>query len=613
MNRSAAADRISLAHAVLFLLSALPALYTFVAVQYAAITVPFWDHVELIRWIASWYDGSFRFSSLWEPHNHTRPFVYRFVMLFNAVLTDWDIRSEYVYMYLALYGTFACHIWALNRVTVGAVRGIAYPIALLLASLILFSPVGHNNHWWSMMFQLNATNLFVAFGLLMPFIRPQRWSSHVSAAVSCWLATYTLTNGFFAVLAVGLVFQFSTAELQRPNRWAIFWGGNLLALLACYLPGITMSTSAAHPTLLQVAQFSLTYLGAPLGGLLWFPYQNMFDVPLPITANAVCGTLLLASCAALCWHARARLREQHSAAMILFGFGIFAIVSALATGWGRAAFDEYGVAAGNSSRYTIFGAYLMVGQLYYLAAGFAGGWWSNMVPPVSLQRHVVMVTAAFVFLSTVSYGRAVNVYIHAHRFNKTLFDAFPWGLQPTVQDKFIHPNPEMVVHLKRDLQRLELGPYNNRQFSRKTLTIGEFRKVGLLSGSREIAQRFIATDDGLKAVAITLVTPNGEQSNGTIEWKVTEIGRDQLLASGALDVAHIADWETVRLKLPYLGASKGHEYQVALTAETDDVHALGVALYTPSPGHNEILTIKERSGTLKTENLSVALRTEYAK
>lgn len=30
---------------------------------------------------ASWYDGNFRFSSLWEPHNQTRPLVYRFVML----------------------------------------------------------------------------------------------------------------------------------------------------------------------------------------------------------------------------------------------------------------------------------------------------------------------------------------------------------------------------------------------------------------------------------------------------------------------------------------------------------------------------------------------------
>jgi len=67
--------------AMLLLLAALPALCTSVAIQYAAITVPFWDHTELIHWIASWHDGSFRFSSLWAPHNQTRPLVYRFVVL----------------------------------------------------------------------------------------------------------------------------------------------------------------------------------------------------------------------------------------------------------------------------------------------------------------------------------------------------------------------------------------------------------------------------------------------------------------------------------------------------------------------------------------------------
>jgi len=600
---------VSMLRAMLFLLAALPAIYNFVAIQYASITVPFWDHTELIRWIASWYDGNFRFSSLWEPHNHTRPLVYRIVMLFNAVLTDWDIRSEYIYMYAALYGTFACHIWALQWVTAGAVRGMVYPLALFLASLILFSPVGHNNHWWSMMFQLNAANLFIAFGLLIPFIRPQCWSSHVSAAVSCWLAAFTLTNGFFAVLAIGLVFQLSATQLLRPSRWTLFWGGNLLALLVCYLPGITLSTSSVHPTLLQLAQFCLAYLGTPLGGLLWFPFPNMFDIPLPIATNAICGTLLLASGAALCWHARAQLREQDSAALILFGFTIFAMVSAVATGWGRAAFDEYGVSNANASRYSIFGAYLMLGQLYYLAAGFAHGWWNH----VGLRRIAALSATAFVLLSVVTYVRAVNVYDNAHNFNKTLFYAYPWGLQPTAQDKFIHPNSESIKRLKSDLQRLELGPYSSRTFNSQALPIGEFSKVGLLSGSRQIVQRFNSTEDGLKAVVVMLITPNGKQKDGNIEWQISEVGAAQPVARGTLNAARIHNWEEVRLKLPYLSDSKGREYQLALSAKADDAHGLGVAMYKPVAGNNAPLTSYEQCGASKTENLSMALRMDYTK
>ena len=167
MNSQLAIRGVSMLRLMLFMLAALPALYIFVAIQYSAITVPFWDHTELIRWIASWYDGNFRFSSLWSPHNQTRPLVYRFVMLFNAVLTDWDIRSEYIYMYMALYGIFACHVWALHQMAADAIIKMVFPLVLLLVSLVIFSPVGHNNHWWSMMFQLNAANLFITFGMLM--------------------------------------------------------------------------------------------------------------------------------------------------------------------------------------------------------------------------------------------------------------------------------------------------------------------------------------------------------------------------------------------------------------------------------------------------------------
>ncbi|MDP2025017.1 hypothetical protein [Sulfuriferula sp.] len=599
----------SLLRGMLFLLAALPALYVFFAIQYASITVPFWDHTELIHWLASWYDGNFRFSSLWAPHNQTRPLVYRLVMVFNAVLTDWDVRSEYIYMYLALYGIFACHVWALHRVTAGALRKTVYPLALLLASLILFSPVGHNNHWWSMMFQLDAANLFIAFGMLTLFLRPQRWSSHISAAVACWLASYTLTNGIFAMLAIGLVFQLSATRLLHPTRWTLFWGGNLFVLLVCYLPGITLSTSPTHPTLLQLAEFFLAYLGAPLGGLLWFPYRNMFDIPLPIATNAVCGGLLVASSAMLCWHARTRLREQHGAALILFGFTIFAMVSALATGWGRAAFDEYGVSNANASRYTIFGAYLMLGQLYYLAAGFAHGWWNN----ARLRCIAVICAMAFVLLSMVTYDRAVKVYVDAHNFNKTLINAYTWGLQPTAQDKFIDPYPGSVKRLKRDLQRLELGPYNSRQFNRQSLPVGEFNKVGLLSGSRQIAQYFTATEDGLKAVAVTLVTPNGKRTAGSIEWQVTEVGTAQPVARGTLNAARIQDWEEVRLKLPYLSDSKGREYLLALSAKSDDAHGAGVALYAPAINSKPTLVVTEQAGSTKMESLSMALRMDYTK
>jgi len=609
MNRSALEYAAPLLRAMLLTLAALPPLYVFLAIQYSAITVPFWDHAELIRWLDSWSEGSFQYSSLWAPHNHTRPLVYRIVMVFNALLTDWDIRSEYIYVYLALYGTIACHVWALRRITAGAVRGTVLPLAVLLVSLVVFSPVGHNNHWWSMMFQLNAANLFIALGMLLPFVGPQDWRNHVGAAVSCWLATFTLTNGFFAVFALALVFQLSAGRWQRPSARSLFWGINLAALLGCYLPGIAMSSGTAQPTMWQLAEFCLAYLGAPLGGLLWFPFRSMFHVSTSTATNALFGVLLLVSFAALSWHARSRLRQQHPAALILIGFCIFAIVSAIATGWARAAFDESGAAAGNSSRYTIFGAYLLLGQLYYVAAGYAHGWWNN----ARSLRIAAIGTVVFVCLCVVTYGRAVKVYRDAHRFNMTLSNAYAWGDQATPQDRFIYPNPGFVARLKRDLQRLELGPYNGRAFDREMPPVGEFRKAGLLSGRRKVAQRLTATKAGLKAVIVRLVTPNGRRTAGMVEWQVTEVGADRPLARGTLNAARIKDWEEVRLKLPYLGDSKGREYQLVLSAGAHDAQALGVALYEPASDGDAALIVSEESGASKTESLTMALHMDYTR
>ena len=416
------------------------------------------------------------------------------------------------------------------------------------------------------------------------------------------------------MIAIGLVFQLSASRLLNPSRWTLFWGANLLVLMLFYLPGIPLTTGSAHPTPWQLAEFFLAYLGAPLGGLLWFPYNNMFDIPLPITVNAVCGAFLLATCALLCWHARTRLREQHYAALILYGFVMFAMISALATAWGRAAFDKYGVSNANASRYTIFGAYLFLGQLYYLAAGFMHGWWNNTARFKSLRYIAITAVAIFVIPSLITYVRAVKVYEDAHRFNMSLSNAYTWGLQPTEQDKSIHPNSEFVKEIKRDLQRLELGPYSNRPLIQHTLPVGEFKQAGLLSNNRQIVQGFSATENGLKDVTVVLVTPNGERTAGVIKWQVTEVGSEQRVASGTLDATRLRDWGAVRLKLPYLSDSKGREFDLMLSARADDEHGAGVALYGSVVNSNATtLTIIEQAGNSKMEDLTMGLTLDYAK
>jgi hypothetical protein len=595
---------------LLFSLAAVPAIYVLIAIQYSALTVPFWDHAELIRWIVPLYDGNFHFSSLWAPHNHTRPFVYRLVMVFNAWMTDWDIRSEYIYMYFAIYGTFACHAWLIGHLLKGVQDRILLPTTLLVSSLLLFSPAGHNNHWWSMMFQLNVTNFFIALGFVLVVVWPTRWGSHIVAAVSCWLAAFTLTNGFFAMAAIIVLLQLSAPRILHPDRFVVFWTVNLVVAAGCYLPGMTMDTSPTHPGIAKMVEFTLAYLGAPLAGLLWFPFGNMFDLPSAMVPNVAAGCVLVVACLALCFHAWPRLRERNLAAMVLFGFAGFAVLSAIATGWARAALDESAMTNANASRYTIFGAYLLFGQVYYVVTGIGQGWWAGMAWG---RRAVAVVTAAFVVLSFVSYSRATRVYAHARQFNEDLAQAYIWGFQPTAEDKFIHPSPETVSDLKHELQRLEIGPYSNRSYLRVQLPVGKFGKATLLSGNRKVTQRFVASQAGLKDLAFKFVTPNGPVSPGRVSWEVREAGGSSTVASGDFDYQRAHDWQEFRVKLPYLADSKGKTYELTLTGVGDDARPLGLPLYAPEATGNPPVVLSDDGDTPSRERFSMDLTTEYVR
>ena len=100
---------------ILITFSFIPLIYNFYVIQFSAITFPFWDHAELINYIVKFRNETLNFFDLFSPHNHTRPFVYRLIYLINANLTDWDIRSEYIYMYMFIYGAFFAHIYLVKK------------------------------------------------------------------------------------------------------------------------------------------------------------------------------------------------------------------------------------------------------------------------------------------------------------------------------------------------------------------------------------------------------------------------------------------------------------------------------------------------------------------
>lgn len=562
------------------LLAFAPAVYLLIAVQYSAITYPFWDHAELIRFLQSYYDGSLRLSDLWQPHNHSRPFMYRLVYVVNAAMTGWDIRSEYVFLLLAIFGGYAVHLRTLYKLdTRHASTGFACFAAAL--SIFYFSPVGHNNHWWSMMLQLNLASLFIAYALLRVAFDTGRWSTHVAAAAACWLAAYTLTNGLIAFLSIIVAMWATRYPRLRPDRYTLFWLASFALVLAVYLPGLPHEPGG-RPSPGALIQFSLVYLGAPLGGLLRFPYHGNFDIPTPLLLNGVCGAALLAYAMWLLWGSREDLRQREPSAMILLLLALFAAGSALATAWGRAAFDAYGVANANGSRYSIYSSYLVFGILYRLA-----GLNARKAPGGKLRWLAIAGMAALIVLATVTYVRARHVYAAAHDFNRQLVLAYQTRGASEL-DKFIFPNARFVADLKSALVRLELGPYRNAPTHRADLLHAK-HYVGpvALSPDAAIVQRFTADRNGLKGIEVETVTHGRQHGSVDMAWRLYEVaaGGRRLYAAGVVPATRIEDWRHVQLRLGPAWDSAGKEYELELASAHGNADRSGVAAYEAGQRH----------------------------
>ena len=115
----------------------------------------------------------------------------------------------------------------------------------------------------------------------------------------------------------------------------------------------------------------------------------------------------------------------------------FAGGSALLTGWGRANFDQSGVAAATQSRYTIFAAYLLYGIVYYCVARAARDEWREVLPAgwrigvVTARACVAGGVVAISILAALSYAHGIRSYTAARNFNDSLAAAY--SLRPDEQ------------------------------------------------------------------------------------------------------------------------------------------------------------------------------------
>jgi hypothetical protein len=436
----------------LTLVALAPAAFLFAMMQMSAITSPFADHWETARFIITYYDRGIWTAItqiLGDLQMHARPVTVRLLFLFNAVATGWDVRSEYVYLCGAFLATLAIHyrlILTLN----GGEFDFRAALIFSVVSVLLFTPGSHNNHWWSWMLQLVLNNLLSLSALAVIALSPRDWLSNTLAAVLCWLSVYTLTNGLFLLLVVAGLSQLSSPRPPRPSLLTLFWFANAIAIAWLYFP-ISDPGASARPGLLNVLQFTLLYIGNPLGSLIWFQYPDMWQPHDGYALSLVCGVAVVGVLAWTLFAYRHYFRAPPPHFLILLGFTGYAILSAIGTGWGRAAADGFGVLNGNSSRYVITGVYAVFGLLYFV-----------MVEARSVNRWsptTAIVYAVFLVLATTAYIRSVPIYLQARDNGRAMRTAFREDGSNTPVDEMLYPVVDKVRSLRSDLRRLHLGPY----------------------------------------------------------------------------------------------------------------------------------------------------------
>lgn len=571
------------------LLACFPPVYVFVAIQYGALTVPYWDHVDLIRLIESVKVGGFSFEQLWAPHNHSRPLFYRLIYLPNALATGWDIRSEYVFMYLAIYAGFLLHAWILFQNT-SRRMDVGFSVGLALLSLVYFSPVGHMNHWWSMLLQLQLGNVFILLALWAVSNRPSSWMANVVAAVACWVATYTITNGIFAfAICAGVVFV--STELR--HNWARigFWVANIVLMLAAYLPGLP-DEAGGNFSIVEFVGFIAVYLGLPLGGLLQFEYVGPFTHPAGIGLNALCGILLSAIALYVLYSRREEARAMPAAYRFLLACVGFAMMSAVVTAEGR---SYSGAVYANSSRYVIYSGFLLLGLLHYGAATL-GRNASVLRREAYRSRHHLHLLGAgalstlLVAFSLHAYWKGVAVYKGAHDFNEQLVAVY---VNPSATDEDVaktYPDVAFARRLRELMLQYSLGPY--RFQSRESVSLigaAPFSEAIRLEDGIVVRQRFTASRNGFKGLSLQFVTWQTQAPEARLGWAVSRIGENgrTTVANGRLNMGQLTDWGYAHLDFEAIGDSSGEEYELQLMAPKQPLgnELIGLPVFsTPEDG-----------------------------
>ena len=394
--------------------------------------LPIWDYWNIVQHLPQY--RAFDFRVLWVQHNEHRIVLPEIVFAVDMLL----LHGRQV---LPLVVSFICYFstWLLMSSTIFPDRSLSRTIrysAILLGGII----IGWQGSVMALgiPFLLNWTltqfAVVLALGLLAAFMRNSRIIYLAGTVICGTVATYSSANGLLiwpVILIAGLV-----SSIRRRHIVVIAIAG--IANISLYFVGyrvsheLDISNLVSHP--IYLVGFLSAYVSMPFGALR----ADNFAVWVGL-ANFVLFFYLLAV------SARARLLTS-TPAIVLFGYFVFTLLTALLTAAGRMNPSDMTFTAAKASRY------LTIPLANWGALLFALIWLSGrrnwrIVSP----KSIILTSAVFLFVSFPKFAPWLygNDLVFAQQQWATL--SVESGLFDPAIARFLYPDPPFI---KAFLQQL---------------------------------------------------------------------------------------------------------------------------------------------------------------
>ncbi|MBW2347539.1 MAG: hypothetical protein JRF59_06825 [Deltaproteobacteria bacterium] len=444
-NRNCAVPMIVLA-------AGLPPLLLLYFIWRQAVNLPYMDQWDgfFLQILLPLREGCLNLGSLWRQHNEHRLFFPRLIMLALALPSRWNVVWEQ-YASVCLQGITFVFVAATAGRTFTPGRRRPLQLFIVLASILLFSMVQHENWAWGWQLQVYLNLLAAAMAFWASAGGPQRLRRLLLAASACLLGTFSFANG---LILWWVLFPWILRGPKGPARTAraIFWLILSLGSAGAYFSGYRHPVHHPNLTLFledpaSFCMFFLAYLGAPLGK------------PLGTGAAALLGLLgLLASFAALF----RVLREGHripDPARPWFASIAFVVLSALATALGRMGF---GPSHALASRYTAFSTFFWVGLAAVLFLNdHPYGVFTGQAGP--LRKWVIsLLFTGLIVLHALAYAQGLSAFT-AHNANlRDTLDLLRYDRVYGGGDRFgrIYPDLKILGRAILRLRQQGLGPFH---------------------------------------------------------------------------------------------------------------------------------------------------------